>query len=76
MTLPEAREKLERYGQEQLLRFYGELDETEKSALLEMRKHFSWYVSGRRGAAQVRTKINLATDFGEVEALLRSLEGA
>ena len=35
MTLPEAREKLERYGQEQLLRFYGELGETEKSALLD-----------------------------------------
>ena len=48
----------------------------EKSALLEMRKHFSWYVSGRRGAAQVRTKSNGATDFGEGEALLRSLEGA
>ena len=45
----------------------------EKSALLEMRKHFAWYVSGRRGAAQVRTKINLAATFSEVEALMRAL---
>lgn len=46
----------------------------EKSAVLEMRKHFSWYVAGRRGAAQVRTKINLAPTLTEVEALLRSLD--
>ena len=45
----------------------------EKSALLEMRKHFACYVSGRRGAAQVRTKINLAATFSEVEALMRAL---
>ena len=46
----------------------------ERSALLEMRKHFAWYTFGRRGAAQVRTKVNLASSFAEVEALLRSLE--
>ena len=46
----------------------------EKSALLEMRKHFSWYTLGRRGAARVRTEINRALSFREVEALLRSLE--
>ena len=46
----------------------------EKSALLEMRKHFSWYTAGRRNSAQVRTKVNLAQSFEEVEALLRSLE--
>ena len=45
----------------------------ERSAVLEMRKHFSWYVSGRRGAAAVRTKINLAPTLDQVEALLRSL---
>lgn len=47
----------------------------EKSALLEMRKHFSWYTFGRRGAARVRTEINRALSFGEVETLLRSLDG-
>ncbi|MBR3018957.1 MAG: tRNA dihydrouridine synthase DusB [Clostridia bacterium] len=46
----------------------------ERSALLEMRKHFAWYTAGRRGSAQVRTKVNLASSFEEVEALLRTLE--
>ena len=45
-----------------------------RSALLEMRKHFSWYTAGRRGAALVRTQVNLAQSFEAVEALLRSLE--
>ena len=46
----------------------------EKSALLEMRKHFAWYTAGRRGSAQVRTRINQALSFDEVEALLKTLE--
>ena len=46
----------------------------ERSAVLEMRKHFAWYTYGRRGAALVRTKINLASSLKEVEALLRSLD--
>ena len=46
----------------------------EKSAVLEMRKHFSWYVSGRRGAAALRTKINQAKDFQEIRQLLASLD--
>ncbi len=45
----------------------------QRSALLEMRKHFAWYTYGRRGAAQVRTKVNQAATFEEVEELLRSL---
>lgn len=45
----------------------------ERSAVLEMRKHFSWYIAGRRGAAQVRTLIHRAGTLQEVEALLRSL---
>ncbi len=45
-----------------------------RSALLEMRKHFAWYTAGRRNSAQVRTKINLAASFEEVEALLRTLD--
>ncbi|MBR6187244.1 MAG: tRNA dihydrouridine synthase DusB [Clostridia bacterium] len=45
----------------------------EKSALLEMRKHFAWYTAGRRNSALVRTKITLASSFDEVEALLRTL---
>ena len=46
----------------------------ERSAVLEMRKHFGWYVSGRRGAAQLRTRINQAKSLDEVEAMLRELE--
>ena len=46
----------------------------ERSALLEMRKHFAWYTAGRRNSAQARTKVNLASSFAEVEALLRALE--
>ena len=46
----------------------------ERSALLEMRKHFAWYTAGRRNSAQARTKVNLASSFEEVETLLRSLE--
>jgi tRNA-dihydrouridine synthase len=46
----------------------------ERSALLEMRKHFAWYTAGRRNSAQVRTKVNLAGSFEEVEALLRTLD--
>lgn len=45
----------------------------EKSAVLEMRKHFSWYIAGRRGAAQLRTRLNLATSFQDVEKLLQEL---
>ena len=35
MNYSEALEKLEKYGQTQLLRFYDELDETQKAALLD-----------------------------------------
>lgn len=45
----------------------------ESSAVLEMRKHFGWYVSGRRGAAQLRTRINLAKSLDEAETILRTL---
>ena len=43
-------------------------------AVMEMRKHFGWYVSNRRGARRLRTDIFVAESFEEVEKLLRSLE--
>ena len=46
----------------------------EKSAVLEMRKFFGWYIAGRRGAAQLRTRLNLAPTLSEAEKLLRTLE--
>ena len=46
----------------------------ERSAVLEMRKFFGWYIAGRRGAAQLRTQLNLAPTLSDAEKLLRSLE--
>lgn len=46
----------------------------EKSAVLEMRKHFAWYVTGQRGVAKMRTRLNLAKNFQEAEEILRLLE--
>lgn len=46
----------------------------EKSAVLEMRKFFGWYIAGRRGAAQLRTRLNLAPTLSEAEKLLCTLK--
>ena len=46
----------------------------ERSAVLEMRKFFGWYIAGRRGADQLRTQLNLAPTLSDAETLLRSLE--
>ncbi len=48
----------------------------ENRAVLEMRKHFSWYIAGRRGAARLRPRINAASTLDEVRALLSELEDA
>lgn len=45
----------------------------EKSGMLEMRKHLGWYVTGQRGVAKLRTRLNLATSLSQVEALLSTL---
>ena len=45
----------------------------EKAAVLEMRKHFAWYIAGRRGAARLRTRLNHAATLKEAEELLLSL---
>ena len=45
----------------------------EKSGMLEMRKHLGWYVTGQRGVAKLRTRLNLATSLSEVEQLLATL---
>ncbi len=45
----------------------------EKSGMLEMRKHLGWYVTGQRGVARLRTRLNLATNLHEVEDLLAEL---
>ena len=44
----------------------------EDSAILEMRKHLSWYIRGIYGASQLRTQINTAKTINEVKALLEN----
>ncbi len=46
----------------------------ERTALLEMRKFFAWYIKGVYGAAEIRAKITTAGTFDEVERLLTELE--
>ena len=38
----------------------------ERSAVLEMRKHLCWYIHGKRGAAQMRTRITAVDTMEEV----------
>lgn len=42
----------------------------EKRAVVEMRKHFAWYLKGMRGAAPVRSHINTLNAMAEVEDTL------
>lgn len=42
----------------------------EERAVIEMRKHLSWYLRGSRGAAQARTRINTAASLGELSEIL------
>ncbi len=44
----------------------------EKHAVVEMRKHFAWYLKGMRGAAKARTAINHAETMSQVEDILQS----
>ena len=43
----------------------------ERSAVLEMRKHLCWYIHGKRGAAQMRTRITAVDTMEAVFSLLR-----
>ena len=42
-------------------------------AVVEMRKHLSWYTKGMPGSAELRRKINTAKTVQEMESLLESL---
>lgn len=42
----------------------------EARAVVEMRKHFAWYLKGMRGAAPVRSRINTLATLEEVEETL------
>ena len=43
----------------------------ERAAVLEMRKHLCWYIHGKRGAAQLRTRITAVDTMEAVFGLLR-----
>ncbi len=44
---------------------------SEKIAIQEMRKHVAWYLAGFPGAARVRSKVNAAVTFAQLEDLLK-----
>lgn len=41
----------------------------EHVGIKEMRKHFSWYIKGIKGASEMRTNINIAIDFEEIKEM-------
>ena len=69
VTAPTVQERVET-----ALRHYDMLLQwkPERVAVNEMRKHVGWYVSGMRGAAQLRASINLVEDPNEAEDMLRA----
>ena len=69
VTAPTVQERLET-----ALRHYDMLLQwkPERVAVNEMRKHVGWYVSGMRGAAQLRASINLVEDPNEAKDMLRA----
>lgn len=69
VTQPTVRERVET-----ALRHYDMLLQwkPERVAVNEMRKHIGWYVSGMRGAAQLRAKINLLENPNEAKEMLRA----
>lgn len=69
VTEPTAQERVET-----ALRHYDMLLQwkPERVAVNEMRKHVGWYVSGMRGAAQLRASINLVEDPNEAKDMLRA----
>lgn len=46
----------------------------EMTGIREMRKHAAWYTGGYKNAARLRSRINSASTYGELEELLRSFE--
>ena len=45
----------------------------EHYAMIEMRKHFAWYLRGRRGAAKLRTELMTVETLDRAEELMRSI---
>lgn len=70
-VLPTVHEKIDT-----ALRHYDMLLQwkPEHVAVREMRKHIGWYIAGMRGAAQMRTRINLIEDPQEARDALLAFE--
>lgn len=45
----------------------------EHYAMIEMRKHFAWYLRGRRGAARLRTELMSVETMSRAEELMRAI---
>ncbi|MBR5339139.1 MAG: tRNA dihydrouridine synthase DusB [Lachnospiraceae bacterium] len=66
-ALPEICETILQHAK-MLIAFKGE-----HTAILEMRKHAAWYLSGQKHAAEVRRKLNEVSTMDELRALLQKL---
>ena len=44
----------------------------ERTALMEMRKHFGWYTKGVRGAAELRRQVNTAQSVDELTSYIKA----
>jgi len=44
----------------------------EYTGVMEARKHLSWYIQGRKGAAQAREKVNKAMSLDELESIVEA----
>lgn len=42
-------------------------------AIVEMRKHVSWYLSGMRNSASLRARVNSITSLDELKELLSAI---
>ena len=67
-ALPEIRETILRHAK-MLIELKGE-----HTAILEMRKHAAWYLSGQKNAAAVRRQLNDVSDLKGLQEILASLE--
>jgi tRNA-dihydrouridine synthase B len=45
-------------------------------AVIEMRKHVAWYLSGMRGASALRAQVNRIDSLAELEAMLTQYKGS
>jgi len=74
----DKREYIAPSGREKMKVIKGHLDKMffykgEKTALLEARKHLSWYIKGYKDSAAARDRINRSSDYGEMTDIVSSV---